>query len=319
MPVPAFPADDPIWNTSGTNRTTPTALKQAAGWDLNEEPPSGYFNWWMFYVSEYIQHYKTSVAALDSEKVAKAGDTMTGLLSANGGVSLLNATLELSGTSIFSVQNGTSNVSGDLVPLTNGVRSLGINAFRWNAYINKLYAAQVAETIVADGVAGVSLVDVDLGSEQLPFFRVVANQIVAKNIGVLRSSQPAANDDLAQLNQLTMVLARGKIVSTSAPSITNANAYNRDATGMGANAVRVGPGNFYVDLAVPITSDATCIATPSAAAAPDHRASCAIVSGGSRVQITLRDSAGTLVDGTVSYVVLGFPSPLVTDSILENP
>lgn len=74
MALAPFPADDPIWNTNGTNRTTPTTTKQGIGWALNEAPPSSFFNWWMFYVSEYVQHYKTAVVALDTGKANRNGD-----------------------------------------------------------------------------------------------------------------------------------------------------------------------------------------------------------------------------------------------------
>lgn len=82
MPAPAtiaaFPADDPIWNTGGANRVAPTTGKQALGWTLGEEPPSATFNWWMFYVSEYVQHYKTAVAALYEDKLSRHGGEVDG-------------------------------------------------------------------------------------------------------------------------------------------------------------------------------------------------------------------------------------------------
>ncbi len=73
----ARPSTDPVWNTGGANRTTPTGLKQAAGWGLNEEPPSGYFNWWQNLVYQWQQWFEAGVDALNSGKIDIDGDVIT--------------------------------------------------------------------------------------------------------------------------------------------------------------------------------------------------------------------------------------------------
>jgi hypothetical protein len=88
MPAPAtiapFPADDPIWNTGGANRVAPTTGKQALGWTLEEEPPSATFNWWMFYVGEYVQHYKAAIAALYEDRLSRHGGEIDGSMTFAG-------------------------------------------------------------------------------------------------------------------------------------------------------------------------------------------------------------------------------------------
>lgn len=78
MALDPFPADDPVWATDGLNLTAPIAAKQELGWELGEEPASAYFNWWQNLVWQYIDHYKTAVAYLESDKLSRQGGEISG-------------------------------------------------------------------------------------------------------------------------------------------------------------------------------------------------------------------------------------------------
>ena len=43
------PPKIPEWNTGGANRTEPLSAEKIAGWAINDQPPSAYFNWLQYY------------------------------------------------------------------------------------------------------------------------------------------------------------------------------------------------------------------------------------------------------------------------------
>lgn len=72
----ARPADDPIWATDGLNTTEPIEAKKKLGWELGEEPPSAYFNWWQNNVYLWQQWLEAGVDALNAGKIDIDGDTI---------------------------------------------------------------------------------------------------------------------------------------------------------------------------------------------------------------------------------------------------
>jgi hypothetical protein len=83
MPTPAtlaaLPADESESGipAASTERRLPVG-KRALGWVLEEEPPSAWFNWFMFYTGEYIRRYKSAVAALYDDKLSRHGGVVDG-------------------------------------------------------------------------------------------------------------------------------------------------------------------------------------------------------------------------------------------------
>ncbi len=47
------PVAVPIYNTGGANRVEPIAAKKITGWVVDEEPPSSFFNWLLFFGGEW--------------------------------------------------------------------------------------------------------------------------------------------------------------------------------------------------------------------------------------------------------------------------
>lgn len=55
------PASLPVWNTDATNRTTPSAGKQAAGLTVSETPSSSFQNWWQNLVYQWALYLNNGV------------------------------------------------------------------------------------------------------------------------------------------------------------------------------------------------------------------------------------------------------------------
>lgn len=58
------PTKHPDWATDGTNVVEPPAGKVAAGWVPNEQPPSGWFNWWQGIVGQWTRWLESLIATL---------------------------------------------------------------------------------------------------------------------------------------------------------------------------------------------------------------------------------------------------------------
>ncbi len=56
MPQPT--GNEPVWNTDQTNNTEPGSGQKAAGWAVDQVPPSSYFNWWQNKVGEWVTYLK---------------------------------------------------------------------------------------------------------------------------------------------------------------------------------------------------------------------------------------------------------------------
>lgn len=54
MAVEPQPTYIPEWNTGGSNRTNPSGAEKVAGWALNDQPPSSYFNWLQYYTGAWF-------------------------------------------------------------------------------------------------------------------------------------------------------------------------------------------------------------------------------------------------------------------------
>lgn len=159
----AFPGDDPVWNTGAANRATPAGAKQILGFVVGEEPSSAYMNWWMAHVGEYVQHYKTAIAQMSSEKLDRDGTTtITGVITPDGDntralgstasrFAMVHAYLLGAGVSVYipggrkgiQVSDGLgaaatlymmsdAKTSGNFIPLVDSVDTLGSNLLRWS-------------------------------------------------------------------------------------------------------------------------------------------------------------------------------------------
>lgn len=71
-----MPAPDkyPDWATDNTHNVEPPAGKKAAGWVALEEPPSGWFNWWQWYVGLWVRWLDSAVVALTGRMTTAEGN-----------------------------------------------------------------------------------------------------------------------------------------------------------------------------------------------------------------------------------------------------
>jgi hypothetical protein len=49
------PTKYPEWNRTGGNRTEPLEAEKDAGWSVNDQPPSSYFNWLQYYTGAWLK------------------------------------------------------------------------------------------------------------------------------------------------------------------------------------------------------------------------------------------------------------------------
>lgn len=49
------PSKIPRWNDTGSNRTEPLEAEKDAGWTVNDQPPSSYFNWLQYYTGFWVK------------------------------------------------------------------------------------------------------------------------------------------------------------------------------------------------------------------------------------------------------------------------
>lgn len=81
------PATSPVWNTDGTNRTTPSGAQQGTGWTLNQTGVSSFMNWWMYWVYQWILYFAARV--FDGDVTINGNLTVTGTSALNGNVTSL--------------------------------------------------------------------------------------------------------------------------------------------------------------------------------------------------------------------------------------
>lgn len=87
------PASLPTWNTSGLNRTEPSAGIKASGWLVNDPINSSYFNWWMWLVYQWVLYLQGLYA-----KILGSNNTWTGLNTFNNQVTV-NGNVDVRATS----------------------------------------------------------------------------------------------------------------------------------------------------------------------------------------------------------------------------
>lgn len=89
MAVEPQPTYIPEWNTGGSNRTNPSGAEKIAGWALNDQPPSSYFNWLQYYTGAWFTWLSQRVlkggAEIDLVVNALSPDTSGG----GGGLTLV--------------------------------------------------------------------------------------------------------------------------------------------------------------------------------------------------------------------------------------
>lgn len=122
------PAETPIWNTGGANRTDPMAAKKVLGWELNEAPPSSYFNWLMHYtgagfvwlyerLNDGALEHDVTLSALQPDAAGRGGD-----LTLDAGSPLTSGR---GGAISMSTKMGTNDAGGDFT-LTCGGGDSGV-------------------------------------------------------------------------------------------------------------------------------------------------------------------------------------------------
>jgi len=324
----AFPADDPIWNTGGTNRTTPLDGKQAIGWEIDEEPPSGYFNWWQFYVWKYIEHYKVTAAALNDGKVDRAGDlALAGDFSPDFDGAYSFGAQTKPWLHIWAYDVHVNNVvprpgiaTADLGASGNRFRKLWISNIDSTGTI-------AAVSIVAEDIDSNTLTALDLtvvteakpsvagvatnGTNALPWSAVVGRILRAKDIVGYRSTQPASPTDQITLNQRNQVLAAVYCDGTAGGAGTFRNEYNvttKTRTGVGAYTITI-------PAATRLPEDAICIATLHDSSGGGGQIIVDPQVGGTSIQVNTKSATGIAADLAFSLVVFGAPFAVVTDPI----
>jgi hypothetical protein len=223
----SFPADDPVWNTGGLNRTTPIDAKQALGWIIGEEPPSGYYNWWQFYVWKYIEHYKVTAAALNDGKIDR---------------------------------DGGNTVTGNILPDANATRDLGSIGTRFDdVFVDKLDT----NTLEVNTGVNTSLIPLalgyNLGDDGDPWTDIWARTIRTKTTMASLSSDdsPSTSLDLISMNQTKSILACGSINGVTGALISGFNC--------ASSAFTVNPGIYRVTLDVAVDDNAAVVVTCSTA------------------------------------------------------
>lgn len=315
MAVAPFPADDPIWNTGGLNRTTPLIGKQALGWTTEEEPPSGYFNWFMFYVGEYIQHYKAAVIALDSGKVNLSG-----------------------------AAGGLPSMSGVFAPTVDNTGSIGLLTNRWSE--GRFYNLTASTSLAAgagsvknawtigDALGGslamaagarvngnlISNALNDAGSDGQPWLNVVARAMRARSFRPTTKVYTQATDaslcDLVQNKSIVAVCAVSYPGGTPSEK-TGGSSFN--VTGIMRTTGGAGAGDITILLQRPIAANCIVLATMSDSSFTGS-AKCldaAVVAGGAAVRVRVRTVAASpsFVDEEFSVVAIGVPFNAVADTI----
>lgn len=99
----------PRW--AGTTIEPPESKKDD-GWLAGDKPPAKWWNWLLKGMYEAVTENRQQIDILDSGKVAKAGDTMTGRISyntANGGVQSANnaSRVHVAGGNGLNTSNGS--------------------------------------------------------------------------------------------------------------------------------------------------------------------------------------------------------------------
>ncbi len=306
-----FPADDPVWNTGGANRTTPLLAKQALGWDVGEEPPSSYFNWFMFYTGEYVAHYKTAVAALNDGKLDRdGGNTVTGNILPDSNVTRDLGSIAFRFDDVFADRVDTNTltvnttVGSGLIPTTTALYGLGTGANRW---ANVFGVAAAFDTLVVNTSA---LPDLPggafLGIRGTPFLSLVARDIEADDVRVYRFTQPSGIGDLAYLSSLATPLVVCKQTSTAASPTAVLSTSHLNVTTITHPFV----GDYTVTFDVAINEDASVLVTTQSTGVT---VAAAIAAGGGSMSVSLRNSiTGAAVDGRFSVLIIG-------DHVVSSP
>lgn len=310
----AFPADDPIWNTGGLNRATPLDAKQALGWTSTENPPSSSFNWFMFYVGEYVQHYKAAIAQVNDAKVDRAGDDQLAghfLPNFDGGWNLGSATfrwLEVFtlAMTVGTIRRGSSTTDIGTSALRlrklwfeSGDFSSTMSALSVSAETSNINSMQ-ANTSILPGTAGV----VPVGSLALPWLEVVTRDIKAKTAMCYRDNTLASTAlEAGSLNQQKNIVASGRISSTG---VVSTNHFNISGA---TNSL----GSAVVTFDQAIDDDATVVCTSTAVGSREVVGSVAV--GGATCTFT-QWSAGAPLSQTFNFIIVGRARGGITDSIL---
>lgn len=283
-----FPADDPIWNTGGTNRITPTGAKQILGYALGEEPPSGHDNWFQFYVGEYVQHYKVAVVALNNGKLDRNGNnTITGTILVDlddthdlGGSTERFQNIYGSNVHVYAdldMESG-SFVDGALIPKTSLTHDLGSSSFRWDDLFTDGINTNtiVINTSALPDAAGGAV----LGSNAAAWSDVVTQSLRA-NAVISYADDEHPNNQLALIggdqNKVTLAIAH----STGGSPGTFTNVFNC------ASRTNPSPGVYVYTFDQPIDDLAGIALTLLNGAAAGIAHTAEIAAGGATVEVRI--------------------------------
>ena len=117
----AQPSQDPAWNTGGANRVDPPSGQKISGWNVNQSPPSSYFNWYMNLVYQwclYLKNITTEALTWTGAAIFNAAVSTTAGLTATRSAANTNA--------ITATGNGTGHglaANATAVLASRGVRA----------------------------------------------------------------------------------------------------------------------------------------------------------------------------------------------------
>lgn len=123
------PTDIPEWNTGGANNTEPSSGEKILGWEVNQVPPSSWFNWMQKLYGEWIQYLNDGIftGGLDVTGAGTDGSGIIGRGSATGdgaGVEGFGTDSAAGGEFVGGDEDGTGvSATGGA---TNGVGAWGV-------------------------------------------------------------------------------------------------------------------------------------------------------------------------------------------------
>ena len=168
--LPTRPTKDALWGDTSTNITEPTTGKKHAGWDVVDDPPASFFNWWQNLTYQWQAWSRDAIDALNSGKLDKvvgaatvlgntnAGDlTIGALVTPIGGIfatALVTAGVDIQAAGLLQMSMGAL-VTGVLAP-RESASTLGDATHLWTAFMDVLHVANVSVSgdIVPSGSGG---------------------------------------------------------------------------------------------------------------------------------------------------------------------
>lgn len=317
----AFPADDPIWNTGGANRVTPSGAKQALGWAASESPSSAFFNWFMFFTGEYIQHYKNEVVQLHSIKLDRNGGNMingtivTVLDNANDWGSSVKRFANIFGTNVhvygdLDLEAGSA-IDGDVLPKATNTFLLGSSSFKWAglfATVANINTVTVNTQIVPDAAGGANC-----GVNGTAWASVVGRRVTGTRVIGFNDSDPSNQEDLVSLSQLNHNVCIARISGATGALLFG---YNVDGV------VKTGTGRYTVNLKQAVSPFVGGTVSRNVAETPNFAISDSVTVDATGLIVTVRLNEGSLagsttaaVDKECTVILAGIPNVMQANNV----